>query len=81
MDGLEPKQIENGDKFIAATSILTGSLILTANSRDFPSPCFLESERKPIIFEEKRNRTKCILFTILTSDITMINQRFNNRPK
>lgn len=81
MDSIEPKQVESGDKFIAATAVLTGSLILTANSRDFPSPYFQESERKPIIYTEKRNRSKCILISVLTPDITIINQRFSERPK
>ncbi len=81
MEGIEPKQIEHGDKFIAATSILTGSLILTANSRDFPSPYFQEAERKPLIYKEKRGKSKCILTTILIPDIIMVNQRFTDRPK
>ncbi len=81
IEGIEQKQIEDGDKFIGATAILTGSLILTANSRDFPSPYFHELERKPLIYIEKRNRSKCILASILSPDIVMINRRFSERTR
>lgn len=81
IEGIEQKQIEDGDKFVGATAILTGSLILTANSRDFPSPYFQELERRALIYTEKRNRSKCILASVLSPDIAMINRRFSERPK
>lgn len=81
IEGIEAKQVESGDKFIGATAILTGSLVLTANSRDFPSPYFQELERKALIYIEKRNRSKCILASVLSPDINMINRRFSERPK
>lgn len=81
MESIEPKQIEQGDKHIAATAVLTGSLILTANARDFPSPYFQEIERKPLIYTDKRKRSKCILVSILNADLSIINQRFAERPK
>ena len=81
IEGIEQKQIEDGDKFIAATAILTGSLILTANARDFPSPYFQELERKPLIYSDKKRRSKCILVSLLAPDISMVNQRFSQRPK
>lgn len=81
IENIEPKQIENGDKFIGATAILTGSLILTSNSRDFPWPYFQELERKPLVYNEKRNRSKCILASVLSPDIAMVNRRFSERPR
>jgi predicted nucleic acid-binding protein len=81
MESVDPKQMGYGDMFIAATSILTGSLILTANSRDFPSPFFQEVERLPLIYNERKNRARCILISILSPDINMINQRFSERPQ
>lgn len=80
LEKLFSKQIEDCDKFIAATSILTGSLILTANARDFPWPYFQEVERAPMIYKEKRSRSRSILVSLLSPDITVINQRFSERP-
>lgn len=80
IEGILPNQIEEGDKFIAATSILTGSLIITANIRDFPWPYFQEVERKIAVYSEKRKRSKCVMLAILNPDIQMVNQRFSERP-
>jgi predicted nucleic acid-binding protein len=78
MEAIEPKQIESGDKFIAAIAILTGSVICTANARDFPSPYFQEIEREPLLYKLK-NRSRCILVSLLIPDIAMINQKFKDR--
>lgn len=82
LDGIDPKQIEAGDKLIGSTAILTGSLILTANARDFPSQYFPEVERKPLMYsiKNKNNFSKCILVTLLNPDINMISQKFSERP-
>ncbi len=78
-ENIQANSVDLGDKFISATSILTGSLILTNNSRDFPWPFFQEVERKPIFYEEN-NKQKCFLLALLKPDIDMVRLRFNERP-
>lgn len=75
------ESVDHGDKFIAATAILTGSLILTANARDFPWPLFHEVENKPIIFETKNKRTICYMLALIQPDYGVINKNFTQRPK
>ena len=79
LESIDVKSVDQGDKFIAATSALTGSLVLTANSRDFPWPLFQEVERKPIYYEEG-HKQRCFLLALLKPDNDTISLRFNERP-
>jgi predicted nucleic acid-binding protein len=78
---IEVNSIDHGDKFIAATAILTGSLIMTSNGRDFPWPLFHEIENKPLTFRDKNMRTRCYMVSLIRPDFDLINLRFKNRPK
>lgn len=78
---IDANKIDHGDKFIAATGILTGSLIITANARDFPWPLFHEVESKPIIFQDKSKKTRCYMISLIRPDYELINLRFKERPK
>lgn len=72
--------IEVPDKIIASTTIKTGSLVLTANTNDFPRPLFSEAEEKHIIFKEK-GKTKMLVLQILRPNYSVIGQRFSERDK
>lgn len=78
---IEVNTVDHGDKFIAATAILTGSLIMTANTRDFPWPLFHEAESEPIIFQDKSKKSKCYMISLIRPDFDLINLRFKERPK
>lgn len=78
---IEVNSVDHGDKFIAATAILTGSLIMTANARDFPWPLFHEVESEPIIFQDKSKKSKCYMISLIRPDFDLINLRFKERPK
>lgn len=73
-------QISDGDKIIASTAILTGSLIVTANWNDFPRPFFIESEIKRIEYK-KKGKPVMIPVYLLSPDMIVIKDRFKNRPK
>lgn len=79
IDEINVNSVDYGDKLIAATAILTGSLILTNNSRDFPWPFFHEVEPKSIFYKEGEKQ-KCLCLALLQPDIQHINLRFNERP-
>lgn len=72
--------VYHGDKMIAATAILTGSLILTANVRDFPWPFFHETECKSLYFTGKNKHTQCHLVSLLRPDFELIKKSFEARP-
>lgn len=74
------QMISSEDKFIAATAILTGSLILTANVNDFPRPFFREAEEKLIFYKRKDKKIMLSLY-LLNPNYPVINQRFTERPK
>ena len=78
---IDANSIDHGDKFIAATAILTGSLIMTANARDFPWPLFHEAESKPIVFQYKSKKTRCYMVSLIRPDYDLVNLRFTERPK
>ncbi len=80
IEKIDVNSVDHGDKFIAATAILTGSLILTANARDFPWPLFHEVESSPITFQEKK-KTKCHVVALIRPDFDLISMRFKERPK
>ncbi|MFZ2153549.1 MAG: hypothetical protein WAV41_05890 [Microgenomates group bacterium] len=78
MENIQCDKISDGDKIIAATSILTNSTILTTNGRDFPWPYYQETDRDPVIFSEK-NISKSILVSSFVPDQTYIFKRFSER--
>lgn len=57
---IEQHGISNEDKIIAATTILKGAYILTANLNDFPRPIFRNSLEVSIEYENKK-KTPCLL--------------------
>ena len=65
------------DKIIAATAILTGSYVLTANVNDFPRPYFKEIERKNIIYTRK-GKEILLHIQLLAPDIDYINKILAN---
>ena len=79
MEKIMCEKISDGDKIIAATSILLNAPIITANGRDFPWPYFKEINRTPIVYSEK-NISKVILVSTFQPDINYIVQRFQERP-
>lgn len=81
LEEIEVNRVDHGDKFIAATAILTGSIIMTANVRDFPWPLFHEVESKPIIFQDKSKKSKCYMIALIRPDFDLIKLRFKERPK
>lgn len=74
----EFSSIEAGDKIIAATAILSNSIVLTANSNDFPRPFFKEFHKK-FIYYKKKNKDQMISLYLLQPDLEQISFRFNNR--
>lgn len=70
--------ISIGDKIIASTSVLSGSLILTADVNDYPRPFFWEAEEKWITYR-KKNKSNILVVQLLRPNIEYINQRFTNR--
>lgn len=74
----EYQHIGDGDKILAATSLLTNSLILTANMRDFPRPFFIEEEVKHMLYKEGHNE-KVLSFYLLKADIEGTLYRFERR--
>jgi len=79
MENIQANSMDHGDKLIAATSILTGSLILTNNSRDFPWPLFHEAETKYINYKEG-NKQKILVLALSRPDINYIGVKFTERP-
>lgn len=80
VDKILPTQISIGDKLIASTSILTGSLIMTVNGKDFPWPFFSELERNLIIYT-KNKRSHVFMVGLFAPDLVYINNCFSKRPK
>lgn len=77
--GIHPAQISMADKIIAATSILTGSMIFTADIEDFPTELFREVERIPIRYENKKGKSCSILYYLITPDYDSFDFHFNSR--
>jgi len=80
MEKIEVNKIDHGDKIIATTAILTGSLLLTANVRDFPWPFFHEVEYRPIFYQDGDKKTKCHAVSLLRPDFDLIKRHFEERP-
>src|SRR5436190_12815902 len=66
MENINVNSVDHGDKIIAATAILTGSLILTANTRDFPWPFFHEVEYNPLFYNDHNKKKKCHMISLLS---------------
>lgn len=75
----EHQQINEGDKIIAATSILNGYPILTANSNDFPRPIFSELHKRLLYYKDK-NKDRIIAIYLLNPDLEFAKFRYNQRP-
>lgn len=73
------REISPQDKFIAATAILTNSLIITANINDFPRPFFQEAEEKPLLYKDN-NKIRMLVVQLLRPNQTVTQQRFQERP-
>jgi len=70
--------ISDGDKVLAATSVLTGCPVITRDQTDFPIPFFQEIHREIITYQGARgNITRVVL--ILQPDSLVISNRFNER--
>lgn len=78
LQNIQDQQINLGDRIIAATSILTGYPILTADVNDFPRPYFIEVYRHLLTYS-KKNSTQSICLQILSPDIQLINEKFSHR--
>ena len=79
-DGIKNDAISLADKIIASSSVLSGSLILTADVNDYPRPFFWEAEEKQIIYK-KKNKTNMLVVQLLRPNVDYINKRFAERPK
>lgn len=77
--GIDPKQIESGDRIMAATSVLNNCVIFTANIRDFPAPFFKEMNRINLECKGKGGyMTHCYLYFI-EPDLEYIGKFHKNR--
>lgn len=79
-DGIQPSQIESGDKIIAATALLTGSVIYTTNIRDFPLPFFKELDR-PKLEYSKNGRPVVPSSFFIEPDANHIVTKFDERMR
>ena len=80
MENINIGGVDHGDKMIAATAILTGSLVLTADVRGFPWPFFHEIEYNPLLHKDQNNKTKCHVIGLLRPDFDLIKRHFEDRP-
>lgn len=62
--GLGTASINDGDRMIAATTIITKSLILTADSNDFPRPFFKENHIQEIYYKKKDRKTLLMIYLL-----------------
>lgn len=67
---------DSTDLYIAATSFITASGVLTANENDFPSNFFKESLEFPISWKNNKNRTQRITLYILTVPYMELKDKF-----
>lgn len=79
-DRVRNDAISLADKIIASSSVLSGSLVLTADVNDYPRPFFWEAEEKQIIYR-KNNKTNILIVQLLRPNMEYINQKFSERPK
>lgn len=71
-------KINLADRVIAATSIIGGFLILTADINDFPRPLFKEIHEEKIIYR-KKNKSNLMVIQLLEPNIPLIKHRLNER--
>ena len=81
LENIHTKEVDDCDKFIAATALLTGSVILTTNARDFPWPIFREVERKYIEFDVNKKWKKSVAISLLEPDWNIVKMRLEDRSK
>ncbi len=62
-NGLGGKTFSDGDQILASTAILTNSIILTADGRDYPLPFFKEVKRWALEYTKTR-KSPCILYAL-----------------
>lgn len=70
-ENIPEQQISAGDKIIAATAMLTSSLILTANGRDFPLPFFQTITSVDINYKKGKSQ-HCITAYFLAPNVKTI---------
>lgn len=68
--------IDYGDILIASTSILTNSLILTRNRKDFPWPFFIEAEVKTLYISKSLGHTDGYTICLLQPNYEAIYRLF-----
>tara|TARA_Y100000310_G_scaffold234036_1_gene236944 strand:+ start:1169 stop:1702 length:534 start_codon:yes stop_codon:yes gene_type:complete len=73
------QSINDGDKIIAATAMLSDSFILTANANDFPRPFFNEVYKENIIYK-KKNKDYLLSMYLLKPDLDLFLERLKRRP-
>jgi len=78
-DKMDLKQIDTGDLIIAASSIITNSLIFTANIRDFPVPFFNIIAKRPINYSKKTSIPALLMTAFLEPDLEFIGKTHKNR--
>lgn len=71
--------IDYGDILIAATSILTNSLILTRNRKDFPFPFFIEAEVRTLHVSRSIGHTDGYTLCLLRPNYEAIYRLFTLR--
>lgn len=79
-EGIPESQLDDCDQVIAATCILTTSLLLTENRRDFPSPFFNEIENFNIYYTNK-GREQIIKIYLLQPDVVILNKYIRERKE
>lgn len=80
-EGLQMTQINDGDRIIAATAIMTNSIIFTENGRDFPQPFFKELGRETLIYKGKNNNDVCKILYFMDPQLEYINKCHEDRQK
>lgn len=77
-NNISPQQISIPDLVIAATAVLTNTMILTSDINDFPRPFFSEILEMQI-FYKKKSKTKLQVFQLLSPNLAVINAKFSER--
>jgi len=81
LEDIYPNEIEDGDKIIVVTALLSSGIILAANAMDFPVPFFKEVERQFITFEYGRERTRTIVVYLLQPQLDITEKRIAEVPQ
>ena len=78
IDNTKNNSISLPDKIIASASVLSGSLILTADVNDYPRLFFSEAEEKWILYR-KNNKNNILVIQLLRPNTEYIKQKFSER--